>query len=81
MGASLPVASGVAKLRAANQRAAVAMVNRRVVLASRPDGIARAENFARSAPLLSLRRRDRSILVRNEYIRGEPAMLGWIANH
>ena len=60
MGASLPAASGVAKLPAANQRAAVAMVNRRVVLASRPARIARAENFAMSAPLLSLRRRDRS---------------------
>jgi len=80
MGASLPAASGVAKLSVVNQRAGVTMVNRQVVLASRPARTARAENFAMSdAPAVPPA--EGSILVRNEYIRGEPAMHGRIANH
>lgn len=54
-------------------------VNRQVILASRPFGIAQAENFAfrREAvpqPLAG------QIVVRNHYLSIEPAMRGWIAD-
>lgn len=54
-------------------------VNRRVILASRPSGIAQAEHFqieegAADAPAAG------QILVRNRFLSVEPAMRGWIAD-
>jgi hypothetical protein len=55
------------------------MLNRQVVLVSRPSGIAQAENFAiREATVVSPA--DGQILVRNEFVSVEPAMRGWIAD-
>ena len=55
------------------------MINRQVVLVSRPAGFARAENFAvREAPVVPPA--EGQILVRNEYLSVEPAMRGWIAD-
>lgn len=55
------------------------MRNRRIVLVSRPKGIAQAENFALEeddlAPLA-----DGQIRIRNEFLSVEPAMRGWIAD-
>lgn len=53
--------------------------NRRVVLASRPLGIAQAENFRIEeveVPELA----NGEVLVRNAYVSVEPAMRGWIAD-
>ncbi|OAO00762.1 NADP-dependent oxidoreductase [Sphingomonadales bacterium EhC05] len=54
-------------------------MNRAVILASRPAGIAQAENFAivesDSKPLA-----EGQIRIRNEYLSVEPAMRGWIAD-
>ena len=55
------------------------MINRQVVLVSRPTGIAEAENFAiRDAPVVPPA--EGQILVRNEFLSVEPAMRGWIAD-
>jgi NADPH-dependent curcumin reductase CurA len=55
------------------------MINRQVVLVSRPSGVAQAENFAiRETPLDSPT--DGQIVVRNEFLSVEPAMRGWIAD-
>jgi hypothetical protein len=55
------------------------MINRQVVLVSRPTGIAQAENFAiREAPIVPPA--EGQILVRNEFLSVEPAMRGWIAD-
>jgi NADPH-dependent curcumin reductase CurA len=55
------------------------MINRQVVLVSRPSGIAQAENFAiREAAVVSPA--EGQILVRNEFVSVEPAMRGWIAD-
>ncbi len=55
------------------------MINRQVVLVSRPTGIAQAENFAiRKATVVSPA--EGQILVRNEFLSVEPAMRGWIAD-
>lgn len=55
------------------------MRNRRVVLTSRPSGVAQAENFdIEEAPLASPA--EGEILVRNEFLSVEPAMRGWIAD-
>jgi NADPH-dependent curcumin reductase len=55
------------------------MINRQVVLVSRPAGIAQAENFSiREAPLAPPQ--EGQILVRNEFLSVEPAMRGWIAD-
>ena len=55
------------------------MINRQVVLFSRPSGVAQAENFVirevHVAPPS-----DGQILVRNEFLSVEPAMRGWIAD-
>src|SRR5271166_3030134 len=57
----------------------VKMINRQVVLVSRPTGIAQAENFSiREAPVVSPA--EAQILVRNEFLSVEPAMRGWIAD-
>lgn len=55
------------------------MRNRRVVLASRPMGVAQAEHFAiveDALPPLA----DGQIRVRNDFLSVEPAMRGWIAD-
>jgi NADPH-dependent curcumin reductase CurA len=55
------------------------MRSRRVILTSRPAGIAQAENFAIqdvAVPEIA----DGEILVRNRYLSVEPAMRGWIAD-
>jgi NADPH-dependent curcumin reductase CurA len=55
------------------------MHNRRVILKSRPLGVAQAENFAievNAVPALA----EGEILVRNEFLSVEPAMRGWIAD-
>ncbi len=55
------------------------MNNRRVILVSRPTGVAQAENFAiEAAPVEPLA--DGAVLVRNEVLSVEPAMRGWIAD-
>ncbi len=79
----MPADGYVAKLPS-NERAregnANNMINRQVVLVSRPAGIAQAENFAvRGAPVVSPA--EGQILVRNEFLSVEPAMRGWIADH
>lgn len=52
--------------------------SRRVVLASRPDGIPQAEHFAiAEAEVPELR--DGEILVRNQFLSVEPAMRGWVS--
>ena len=54
-------------------------MNRQVILVSRPEGVAQAENFAitesESAPLHAGQLR-----IRNRYLSVEPAMRGWIAD-
>jgi hypothetical protein len=56
------------------------MINRQVVLVSRPIGIAQAENFAiREAPVVLPA--EGQILARNEFLSVEPAMRGSIADH
>jgi len=55
------------------------MRNRRVVLASRPTGVAQSEHFAiveDELPPLA----DGQIRVRNDFLSVEPAMRGWIAD-
>ena len=54
-------------------------MNRRVVLASRPTGIAQAEHF-RIAQVPSAPLGDGEIRVRNSHLSVEPAMRGWIAD-
>ncbi len=55
------------------------MINRQVVLVSRPSGVAQAEHFAiREVPVTSPA--DGQILVKNEFLSVEPAMRGWIAD-
>src|SRR5271156_5512201 len=55
------------------------MKNLRVVLVSRPSGVAQAENFAfREDDLAPLE--DDQFRVRNEFLSVEPAMRGWIAD-
>lgn len=54
------------------------LINRQVVLKSRPNGIPQAEHFAvveAAVPELA----DRQFLVRNEYLSVEPAMRGWVS--
>ena len=54
-------------------------MNRRVILVSRPAGIAQAENFAIEAqPLEPLA--EGQLRVRNRFLSVEPAMRGWIAD-
>lgn len=53
------------------------IVNRRVVLASRPQGIPQAEHFRiESAPVP--RPADGQVLIRNRFLSVEPAMRGWV---
>jgi len=55
------------------------MKNLRVVLVSRPSGVAQAENFAfREDDLAPLE--DDQFRVRNDFLSVEPAMRGWIAD-
>jgi NADPH-dependent curcumin reductase CurA len=55
------------------------MKNLRVVLVSRPSGVAQAENFAlREDDLTPLE--DGQFRVRNDFLSVEPAMRGWIAD-
>jgi NADPH-dependent curcumin reductase CurA len=55
------------------------MMNRQVILVSRPTGVAQSEHFAiREEPIRSLA--DGQILVRNNFLSVEPAMRGWIAD-
>jgi hypothetical protein len=55
------------------------MSNRRVLLVSRPTGIAQAEHFAiEDAPPAQLG--ERQVRIRNLYLSVEPAMRGWIAD-
>ena len=55
------------------------MKSRRVVLASRPHGVAQADNFAiEEVELKPLQ--DGQIRVRNAFLSVEPAMRGWIAD-
>lgn len=55
------------------------MMNRRVVLKGRPEGIPQAEHFELdSAPLPTLA--EGQILVRNHYLSVDPAMRGWLAD-
>jgi NADPH-dependent curcumin reductase len=54
-------------------------LNRRVILISRPTGVAQAENFAIiDAPISELS--EGQIRVRNQCLSVEPAMRGWIAD-
>jgi NADPH-dependent curcumin reductase CurA len=54
------------------------IINRQVILTSRPDGIPQAEHFAIVAtPVPELG--DRQFLVRNEFLSVEPAMRGWVS--
>ncbi|MGA7974793.1 MAG: NADP-dependent oxidoreductase [Pseudolabrys sp.] len=54
------------------------MMNRQVLLTSRPAGIPQAENFALAeAPVPELA--DGQFLVRNHYLGVEPAMRGWVS--
>jgi hypothetical protein len=55
------------------------VINRRVILTSRPSGVAQRENFAivdSDLPALA----DGQILVANRFLSVEPAMRGWIAD-
>jgi NADPH-dependent curcumin reductase CurA len=55
------------------------MINRQVILAARPKGIAQAEHFAIvDTPVQSPA--DGQVVVRNEFLSVEPAMRGWIAD-
>ena len=55
------------------------MQNRRVLLQSRPTGVAQAENFSLdTAPVPAIA--DGEMLVRNHFLSVEPAMRGWIAD-
>ncbi len=55
------------------------MNNRKVVLISRPKGIAQAENFAiEEGPIYPPS--EGQILIRNAFVSVEPAMRGWIAD-
>ncbi len=80
MGASLPVASGVAKLRGrkSTRRGGDGQSSGCSCLPAGPDCASR-EFCPERAPAVPPA--EGSILVRNEYIRGEPAMHGWIPNH
>ncbi len=54
-------------------------MNRQVVLAARPAGVAQAEHFAiRDAPMPEPA--DGELLIRNLFLSVEPAMRGWIAD-
>lgn len=55
------------------------MQNRRVILSSRPIGVAQAENFALDVNDVQAPG-DGEILVRNQFLSVEPAMRGWIAD-
>jgi NADPH-dependent curcumin reductase CurA len=55
------------------------VINRQVILSSRPSGVAQRENFAivdAEMPGLA----DRQILIDNRFLSVEPAMRGWIAD-
>ena len=54
-------------------------MNRRVILTSRPTGVAQAENFAVVAAE-SLPLGDGQLRIRNRFLSVEPAMRGWIAD-
>lgn len=54
-------------------------MNRRVVLVSRPRGVAQAEHFAISEASVPVPG-DGELLVRNRFLSVEPAMRGWIAD-
>jgi NADPH-dependent curcumin reductase CurA len=55
------------------------MINRQVVLVSRPTGIAQAEHFAlTTAPTAPLEAGQ--VRIRNQFLSVEPAMRGWIAD-
>jgi NADPH-dependent curcumin reductase CurA len=55
------------------------MMNRRVILKARPNGIPQAEHFELdSAPLPALD--EGQLLVRNSYLSVDPAMRGWLAD-
>jgi NADPH-dependent curcumin reductase CurA len=55
------------------------MINRRVILTSRPTGVAQAEHFAIVEAPVEAPGPGR-ILVRNAYLSVDPAMRGWIAD-
>lgn len=55
------------------------MINRQVVLVSRPAGIAQKDNFAIREAAMPVPAKG-EILVRNRYLSVEPAMRGWIAD-
>jgi NADPH-dependent curcumin reductase CurA len=55
------------------------MINRQVVLAARPQGVAQAEHFAIVEGLVQPPE-EGQILVRNLFLSVEPAMRGWIAD-
>jgi NADPH-dependent curcumin reductase CurA len=55
------------------------MRNRRVLLQSRPTGIAQAEHFSIEEAAIRVPG-DGELLVRNRYLSVEPAMRGWIAD-
>lgn len=53
------------------------LINRQVVLTSRPQGIPQASHFEiREAPVPEIR--EGEILVRNQYLSVDPAMRGWV---
>ncbi|AKS36821.1 alcohol dehydrogenase [Mycolicibacterium goodii] len=54
------------------------MVNRRVLLAARPDGIPTAEHFAIDEVAVP-EPADGQVLVRNHWLSVEPAMRGWVS--
>lgn len=55
----------------------ISLINRQVVLTSRPQGIPQASHFGiREQPVPELR--DGEILVRNQYLSVDPAMRGWV---
>jgi len=55
------------------------MINRQVVLAARPQGVAQAEHFA-IVEVLAQPPQEGQILLRNLFLSVEPAMRGWIAD-
>ena len=55
------------------------MINRQVVLAARPQGVAQAEHFA-IVETPAQPPEEGQILVRNLFLSVEPAMRGWIAD-
>ncbi len=55
------------------------MINRQVILAARPTGVAQAEHFAIVEGAMPVPA-DGQVLVRNLFLSVEPAMRGWIAD-